>query len=75
MSAPEIKIGTMLIDSGKLGLVINEIKSGTWSEEPWFDWTTSYEIKYSDGDRCIMTKHALTRLIDAGKIVILKGKE
>jgi hypothetical protein len=75
MSAQEINIGTILIDNGKLGIVVNEIKSGTWSEEPWFDWTTSYEIKYTDGDRCIMTKQALERLIASGKIVILDGKE
>jgi len=75
MSALEIKVGTMLIDNDKLGIVISEIKSGTWSEEPWFNWTTSYEIKYSDGDRCIMTKHSLTRLVDSGKIVILHGKK
>jgi len=70
----EIKVGSMIIDDGKLGIITNEIKSGTWSEEPWFDWTTSYEIKYADGDICIMTETSLRRLIEKGKIQILEGK-
>jgi len=70
----EIKVGFMIIDDGKLGIITNEIKSGTWSEEPWFDWTTSYEIKYADGDICIMTETSLRRLIEKGKIQILEGK-
>lgn len=69
-----IKVGTMIIDDNKLGIIINEIKSGTWTEEPLFNWTTSYEIKYADGDVCIMTEESLRRLIKRGKIKVLDGK-
>lgn len=68
-------IGSLVMDAGKLGVIVNEIKSGTWSEEPWFDWTTSYEIKYFDGASCIMTENSFTRLVASGKIVLLEGLE
>jgi hypothetical protein len=70
----EIKVGTMLLDDEKLGIITNEIKSGTWTEEPLFNWTTSYEIKYADGDICIMTEESLRRLIARGKIRLLDGE-
>lgn len=72
--ALEIKVGTMLLDDEKLGIITNEIKSGTWTEEPLFNWTTSYEIKYADGDICIMTEESLRRLIARGKIRLLDGE-
>ena len=70
----EIKVGTMLLDDEKLGIITNEIKSGTWTEEPLFNWTTSYEIKYADGNICIMTEESLRRLIARGKIKLLDGE-
>jgi len=70
-----IEIGAIIIDNGKLGLIFNEIKSGTWTEEPLFNWTTSYEIKYANGDVCIMTEASLVRLILSGKILILEGEK
>jgi len=70
----EIKIGLIILDDNKLGVITNEIKSGTWSEEPLFNWTTSYEIKYADGDVCIMTEESLRRLLVRGKIKILDGE-
>mgnify|MGYP001239844025 CR=1 FL=1 len=72
MSAPLVEVGSIIIDNGRVGVVINEIKSGTWSEEPWFDWTTSYEIKYADGQTCIMTSSSFERFIISGKIVVLR---
>jgi hypothetical protein len=72
--SPKIEVGVMILDENKLGIITNEIKSGTWTEEPLFNWTTSYEIKYVDGDICIMTEESLRRLIKRGKIVILDGE-
>jgi len=72
MTQQESIVGTIILDGGKLGIIINEIKSGTWSEEPLFNWTTSYEIKYSDGNTCIMTQSSFSRLVDRGQIVILE---
>lgn len=64
-------VGKLIMDNGKVGLIVNEIKSGTWSEEPLFNWTTSYEIKYADGDYCIMTSGSFNRLLKKGRIVLL----
>lgn len=75
MSIANINIGTIILDNGKLGIITNEIKSGTWSEDPWFNWTTSYEIKYFDGDCCIMTRNSFQRLVKSGKIKVLEGEE
>lgn len=71
MNADSIAIGTIIMDNGSLGIITNEFKSGTWSEEPLFNWTTSYEIKYFDGTCCIMTKNSLERLIQSGKVALL----
>lgn len=71
----KITVGTIILDNGRAGIIINEIKSGTWSSEPWFDWTTSYEIKYFNGDTCIMTANSMYRLIQNGKIEVLEDKE
>ena len=68
-------VGRLIVDCGKMGIITNEIKSGTWSEEPLFNWTTSYEIKYFDGTCCVMTKSSLSRLMDSGKISILENTE
>jgi hypothetical protein len=68
-------IGMLILDDDKIGVITNEIKSGTWSEEPMFNWTTSYEIKYTDGTLCIMTEVSLFRLIEKGRIKILSGDE
>lgn len=70
----KIKVGFMILDDDKIGIITNEIKSGTWTEEPLFNWTTSYEIKYVDGNTCIMTEESLRRLIKRGKIKILDGE-
>lgn len=67
-------VGTIILDGDKLGIIVNEIKSGTWSEEPLFNWTTSYEIKYSDGDTCVMTETSFLRLVERGQIKILEDE-
>ena len=71
MSQSEAMVGCLIMDGNKLGLITNEIKSGTWTEEPLFNWTTSYEIRYVDGQHCIMTSGSFERLIEKGKIIIL----
>jgi hypothetical protein len=75
MTSDKSLVGLLIIDNGKVGMIINEIKSGTWSEEPLFNWTTSYEIKYVDGEHCIMTSGSLERMIKVGKIEILRGEK
>tara|TARA_B100000287_G_scaffold332398_1_gene317400 strand:- start:247 stop:480 length:234 start_codon:yes stop_codon:yes gene_type:complete len=70
-----VTIGTLIRDGSKVGIVYREIKSGTWTEQPLFNWRTNYEIYYDDGSTCVMGGTALNRLIESGKIEILENSE
>jgi hypothetical protein len=72
---PSVTIGTLIRDGIKVGIIYREIKSGTWSEEPLFNWRTNYEIYYDDGSICVMGSDTLERLIDLGKIELLGEKK
>ncbi len=71
MTQSKSMVGCLILDGDKLGLITNEIMSGTWSEEPLFNWTTSYEIRYVDGQHCVMTSGPFQRLLEKGKIRLL----
>jgi hypothetical protein len=69
------KIGTLLKDKDKIGIIFREIKSGTWTEEPLFNWRTNYEIYYEDGTICVMGSETLERLIQNGRIELLETEK
>ncbi len=66
-------LGTLIRDGEKIGIIYREIKSGTWTEQPLFNWKTNYEIYYDDGSNCVMGSDTITRLIENGTIEIIKG--
>jgi len=68
----QFEVGTLIRDGDKVGIIYREIKSGTWSEEPLFNWRTNYEIYYDDGTLCVMGGDTLNRLITAGRIEVLR---
>ena len=70
-SQDRLLIGTLIRDGKKIGIVFKEIKSGTWSEQPLFNWKTNYEIYYDDGTVCVMGSDTIERLIDMGKLEII----
>tara|TARA_Y100000034_G_scaffold132722_1_gene196375 strand:+ start:879 stop:1115 length:237 start_codon:yes stop_codon:yes gene_type:complete len=72
-SLPLFKIGTLIRDGDKIGIIYREIKSGTWTEEPLFNWRTNYEIFYEDGTVCVMGSDTIARLVDMGKIEVIEG--
>ena len=74
MSKEEL-LGTLIIDGDKLGIIFNSIKAGEMVEDVAFSFTTSYEIRYTDGTHCVMTEVSLRRLLKMGRIMILEGKE
>ena len=74
MSKEEL-LGKLVIDGDKLGVIVNSIKAGEMVEDVAFSFTTSYEIKYTDGSTCIMTEISLLRLIRLGRIILLEGKQ
>tara|TARA_Y100000034_G_scaffold44681_1_gene54908 strand:+ start:251 stop:499 length:249 start_codon:yes stop_codon:yes gene_type:complete len=69
------KIGTLIRDGDKIGIIYREIKSGTWTEEPLFNWRTNYEIYYDDGSICVMGSDTIQRLVDSGKIELIEGRK
>lgn len=69
---PKFKIGSLIKDKERLGILYREIKQGTWSDQPLFNWKTNYEIYYDDGSVCVMGSDTLERLISSGKIELLE---
>ena len=71
----EVKQGTLLIDQGKVGIVIKIYKigatSGEYSGEQKIYWEESYHIYYSDGTHSYMNKSAFDILVITGDIKIL----
>jgi hypothetical protein len=67
-----ISMGTLIRDGSKVGIIYREIKSGTWTDQPLFNWKTNYEIYYEDGSICVMGADTLNRLIDSGRVEILE---
>jgi len=68
-------IGTLIRDGSRVGIIYREIRSGTWNDQPLFNWKTNYEIYYDDGTVCIMGVDTLERLLNLGKIEILEEKK
>jgi len=68
-------IGTLIKDGKKIGMIYREIKSGTWTDQPLFNWRVNYEIFYDDGTVCIMGSDTISRLIAAGKIELIQEAE
>ena len=71
----DFRVGTLIRDGAKVGMIYREIKSGTWTEQPLFNWKTNYEIYYDDGTVCIMGSDTLLRLISSGAIELLEDKK
>ena len=71
----ESPVGKIILDGDKLGIVINEIKVGTMTENSLFGWDVNYEIKYFNGETCVMTRTSFDRLIAMGRIEILRNAE
>lgn len=71
----KVTIGTLIRDGDKIGIIYREIKSGTWTEEPLFNWRTNYEIYYDDGSVCIMGSDTIERLVSSGKIELIEVKK
>ena len=68
----EIKVGTLIKDMGKLGVITKVIQSGNLNvENPIIKWRLNYEIYYSDGTFSIIGGDTLLRLVAKGDIELL----
>ena len=71
----DCKVGTLIRDGDRVGMIYREIKQGTWTDQPLFNWKTNYEIYYDDGSVCVMGSDTLERLISSGAVEILEEKK
>ena len=71
----ESPVGKIILDGDKLGIVVNEIKVGTMTENSLFSWDINYEIKYFNGETCVMTRTSFYRLVLLKRIEILRDAE
>ena len=71
MDKPELKVGTVIIDNGKMGIIISIVENGTWSEHGPFSLVKSYEIRYFDGNLTMMTGQTIKKLIDRGALEVI----
>jgi hypothetical protein len=69
-----VKQGTLIIDNGKVGIVIKVYKIGSTSKgngHGVIHWEESYHIFYSDGTFSYINKTSFEILVNTGDIRIL----
>ena len=71
MKQPDLKVGTVIIDGDKLGIITAIIENGVWKELGPFSLHKKFEIKYFDGMVTLMTEVTMQRLIGLGRIEVL----
>lgn len=68
-----IEIGTLVQDMNRIGVVIEIFKSGTMDIDlPLIKWRENYRIFYQDGRTLTMGDKTIKRLLDEGKLKILR---
>ena len=72
MEQPELKVGTVIIDNGKIGIISAIVENGVWQEMGPFSLFKNYEIKYFDGLVTMMTDKTIRKLIALGKIEVVE---
>jgi len=66
------KIGTLIYDNGKLGIIVRVLQSGALQTEfSLIKWRVNYEIYYIDGDVQIIGDKTLHKLVARGIIKIV----
>ena len=69
-----IKIGTLVVDMNKIGIVVNIIKAGTMDIDlPLIKWRKNFVIYYQDGTELTMGDRTVQRLLDEGRMIILNN--
>lgn len=72
MRENDYKVGTLLDDMGKLGVISRVIRSGSLEVDmPLIKWRINYEVYYQDGIISIIGHETLSRLVEEKKIRVL----
>ena len=70
------KIGTLIKDMGKIGIIYRAIEAGKLDTKSAFiTWRFNYEIYYFDGGVTVMGHDTLVRLVNSGVIEIVEDFE
>ena len=68
----KFKVGMLIDDMGKVGVITRVITSGTLkTDNELIKWRNNYEIFYVDGTVAILGETTLHRLISKGDVIIL----
>ena len=68
----QIKIGTLIEDMGKVGMIRRIIGAGALAHlHPVVKWSANYEIYYYDGVVGYLGLDSLRRLVDTGSIKVI----
>ena len=68
----KLKVGTLIEDNGKLGVITKVIEMGTLNvDSDIIKWRANYEVHYADGIISIIACATISRLISEGKIKIV----
>ena len=68
----KLKVGTLIEDNGKLGVITKVIEMGTLNvDSDIIKWRANYEVHYADGIISIIACSTISRLINEGKIRII----
>ena len=67
-----LKVGTLIVDHNKIGVITKVITSGTLNTDcDIINWRNNYEVYYNDGSFSIIGEATLHRLIKRGEVKIL----
>ena len=59
-----LKVGTLILDNGKVGVITKVITSGTLkTDNDIINWRNNYEIFYDDGTISVIGENTLLKLI------------
>ncbi len=68
----KLKVGTLLVDNNKVGVIIRVITSGTLNtQHDLIKWRNNYEVYYNDGTVSIIGEATLHKLVQRGEVEIL----
>tara|TARA_Y100001973_G_C5204272_1_gene340283 strand:+ start:4260 stop:4589 length:330 start_codon:yes stop_codon:yes gene_type:complete len=72
MKKDVLKVGTLINDNGKMGLISRVIEVGELQPTlAYISWRANYEIQYTDGTKLIVGCRALEQMIENGAVKIL----
>lgn len=67
-----LKVGTLILDNGKVGVITKVITSGTLkTDNDIINWRNNYEIFYDDGTISVIGESTLLKLIRREEIKII----